>query len=489
MSLQAGFDALDEKRMASYAASIALLVVSTVASIASLYNWLSFDPTRLLAPEVPGYDWVPSGAAVVIPKTDMTGVFLAGSATPSDLPGYWPSFRGPSFDNIVVDSPALADSWGADGPEILWQIPIGDGYAAPSVLNGVAYLMDYDKAERRDVLRALSLEDGSEIWRRSYEINIKINHGMSRTIPAVTEDYIVTIGPKCHVVCLDTATGDFRWGIDLQMDYGTEEPLWYTGQCPLIVDDNAIIAPNGTDVLMMSVSCDTGEVNWTAPNPRGWNMAHSSVIPVTILGKKMYVYSALGGVVGVSADKEDEGTVLWDIPWKSKVVSPSPVPVGDDLIMVTYGYGSGNLMLRISEESGTYTADVEYAQDVGDGLSLEQQSPIYADGLLYGIMPKDAGALKLQFVAYNPDGTLKWSSGNDNRFGLGPFILADDKFFILNDHGTLTMIEASTEGYTQLGQAEVIHGHDAWGPLALAGTRLLLRDMGHMVCVELGAKG
>ncbi|MHC4907904.1 MAG: outer membrane protein assembly factor BamB family protein, partial [Planctomycetota bacterium] len=103
---------------------------------------------------------------------------------------------------------------------------------------------------------------------------------MSRTVPAVNEKYIVTIGPKCHVTCLDRVTGEFKWMIDLVAEYGTTEPLWYAGQCPLIVDGKAIVAPAGPDVLMMAVDCETGEVVWKTPNPGGWKMTHCSIIPM-----------------------------------------------------------------------------------------------------------------------------------------------------------------------------------------------------------------
>jgi outer membrane protein assembly factor BamB len=59
-------------------------------------------------------------------------------------------------------------------------------------------------------------------------------------------------------------------------------------------------------------------------------------------------------------------------------------------------------------------------------------------------------------------------------------------FFALDDKGVLTMAEATTAGYEQLGQHEVFsHGHDAWGPLAIVGGRLILRDMTRMVCLNL----
>jgi len=487
MSISDRIEVLDENRRAAFWTSVFVCMLGSIMSSFAIFVWLNSDPTRLLQPEIPGYDGLPSGAASLANKANLQGVFVSFDGIAPEIEGHWPSFRGPNFDNIVTNSPQLASKWGSNGPEILWKVEIGGGYAAPSVFNNVVYLMDYNEDERKDVLRAFALADGTELWRRSYKVMIKRNHGMSRTIPAVTKDFIVTIGPKCHVVCLDTETGNYKWGLDLQSDYATKEPLWYAAQCPLIVDETVILAPCGEDVLMMGVDCNSGEILWTTPNESEWDMSHSSIMPMTILGKKMYVYAALGGVVAVSAEPEDVGTIMWEVPWVAKVVSPSPVQSSDSEILMTAGYGTGNMMLKINETTGTYSVDVVYSQAPGEGLSCEQQTPIFSNDLFYGIIPKDGGSLKMQFVAYNTDGTLKWSSGSDNRFGLGPFLLADDKFYILDDHGVLTMLQSSDSEYIQLGQAQVLDGHDPWGPMALAGSRMFLRDMDHLICVELGA--
>lgn len=465
-----------------------VMTIGTIASVLTIYFWLEAGQIQAIEAEVPGMDDAPDKSEMLLAEVDMKGIFEIFDGEPSDLPGAWPAFRGADALNIAADAPPLAKSWGATGPEIKWTIPIGEGYAAPAVLNGMVYLVDYDVDRRADAIRCLSLEDGTEIWRRSYGLKIKRNHGMSRTIPAVTDKYLVSMGPKGHVVCLDAKRGDFRWGIDLQRDYGTEEPMWYTGQCPIIDDKNrAIIAPAGTDVLMMAVDCESGEVIWELDNPHGWNMSHASIMPMTVAGRDMYVYGALGGMVGVSAEPESEGQLLWEIVWDAKVVSPSAVKAGDDLIFATTGYGRGSRMLKLTNnDDGTMNVEVLYDKGPQEILACEQQTPIFHDGLLYGIMPKDAGAMKGQFACYRPDGSLVWSSGQDNRFGLGPFLLADGKFFLLDDHGTLTMIEASKTKYVQLGQSNIIDGHDAWGPLALAGSRMLLRDMNNLACVELG---
>jgi len=104
-------------------------------------------------------------------------------------------------------------------------------------------------------------------------------------------------------------------------------------------------------------------------------------------------------------------------------------------------------------------------------------------------MPKDAGALRNQFVCSDSKDCTKiiWSSGKTKRFGLGPFLLADNKFFILSDDGVLTVIDASLKEYNQIAEAKVLQGHDAWGPLAIADGKLLARDSRQMVCIDMRA--
>jgi outer membrane protein assembly factor BamB len=237
---------------------------------------------------------------------------------------------------------------------------------------------------------------------------------------------------------------------------------------------------------MMAVYCETGKPVWTTPNSPGWNMSHSSVMSVKVGGKRMYVYCAVGGIIGISAEAGDAGAILWQLPWNAKVVAPSPVPLEDGKIFLTAGYGEGGMMIQVHESNGAFTAEVLYKHGPKDGLACEQQTPIYHDGLLYGIMPKDAGALRGQFVCYKPDGSLAWSSGQSSRFGLGPFLLADGKFYLLDDNGMLTIIRVSGQSYERLGQAQVLHGQDAWGPMAVAGDRMLLRDSKRMICIALG---
>jgi outer membrane protein assembly factor BamB len=469
-------------KMETIAGGVTAAVSLVVAAIALGWWFTSSSAVeidkRISRSLVPGE--TPGDDGIIV---DIKGQHLTFDGQASALEGRWPRFRGEQFDNISRATGSLADSWPSEGPPTLWSVDLGEGYAGAAIRNGCVYVLDYDNEQDGDALRCFSLDDGREIWRRWYKVRVKRNHGMSRTVPAVTDKYVVTIGPKCHVMCVDARTGDFLWGMDLAKEYGTEVPMWYTGQCPLIDGDRAIIATGGK-ALLIAVDCATGKVVWESPNPHEWKMSHSCIMPMELSGIGMYVYAAIGGVAGVSSGESDAGTILWETTaWNHSVVSPSPLIMGDGRIFLTAGYGAGSMMLRVTEEHGNFSAESVYALTKKE-FACEQHTPILYDEHLFTVMPADGGALKRQLVCADSEGKTVWTSGKDKRFGLGPFMIADEKMFVLNDNGTLTMVEASTESYRELGSVRVLGGREAWAPMAIAEGRLILRDFKKMICLD-----
>ena len=161
----------------------------------------------------------------------------------------------------------------------------------------------------------------------------------------------------------------------------------------------------------------------------------------------------------------------------------------DGKIFQTAGYGAGSIMLQLKAENGRYNIEVLKQYLPKDGLACEQQTPLKIMDHLFGIQPKDAGALRNQLVCFNPSDVTKpvWSSGQTVRFGLGPFIIADKKMFILSDDGTFTIVKPDVKKYVQLDQVKLFEGQDAWGPLAVADGYMVLRDSKTIFCLDLRA--
>jgi outer membrane protein assembly factor BamB len=454
------------------------LALACVALATLAHVWRISLPDGWVALRLPIFG-ADSGADSSGPSPLEKASLTAGTGTASDLPGAWPGFRGPNRDGISPEDNSLTDSWGPGQPRPLWSVDAGEGHAGAAVLNGRIYLMDYDRNAKSDALRCLSLATGQEIWKFCYPLSVKRNHGMSRTVPAVTPKFVVSLGPKCHVSCLDAVSGKYQWGIDLVREYGSTVPAWYAGQCPLIDGDRVILAPAGSS-LMMAVDLATGKVLWTTPNRNDWKMTHVSITPMLIAGRKTYIYCGNRGVAGVAAD---DGSLLWEnLDWKISIATvASPVPVPGNRIFLSGGYEAGSMMLEITEAAGKWQAKPAFRLDA-DTFGATQQTPILYDGHLYGVRPNG------ELVCLDLQGKVLWSSGMGHRFGLGPFLVADKKIFVMNDDGDLSMVQAAPKGFRLLAHAKVLDGHDAWGPMAMAGGYLLARDLTRLICLDLRKK-
>ncbi|HXP62143.1 MAG TPA: PQQ-binding-like beta-propeller repeat protein [Dongiaceae bacterium] len=473
----------------------ALLLPGAVGAfaVALVALWLWHGPSRPLALRAPGTDQ-PAGEARAQANPVLAGKLIrsgseaglhpdqpppSGGPVPK-LPGAWPQFRGANRDGISRETQPLLRAWAASGPAELWSIDVGEGYAGAAVLGGRVYLMDYDQPRRQDALRCLSLADGREIWRYVYSVSLKRNHGLSRTIPAVSDQWVVGLGPKCHVVCVDAATGELRWGLDLVRQYGTTVPPWYAGQCPLLDRGAVVLAPGGPNALLLALDGQSGQPRWQTPNPHAWKMTHSSIVPMEFAGQRMYVYCANNGVVGVSADT---GAALWETAdWKISLATvASPLILEGGRIFLSGGYNAGSLMLQLKKDGNRFLAQTVFRLEASV-FGATQHTPILFQDHIYGVRPDG------RFVCLDLEGKTAWASGSSQQFGQGPFILADGLLLAMNDSGVLRLIQATPDKYALLAQAQVLKGHESWGPLALASGRLLARDLTRMVCLDVGRR-
>lgn len=303
---------------------------------------------------------------------------------------------------------------------------------------------------------------------------------MSRTVPVITGDSVITFGPKCHVVCLDAVTGALRWKRNLVSEDGAEIPAWYAGQCPLADGDRLILGVGGPDALVMALDCKSGEVIWKTPNPGGWKMTHSSIVPMDLDGERSYVYCTGGGVAGVSAA---DGRLLWQYPdWRINIANvPTPLVIDNRRIFLCGGYNAGAMMIEVSRVDNEYRPEQVFRLDPRV-FGSDQQTPVFFNGYIYGVRPDE------QLVCLDLEGNIKWTSSSANKFGLGPYTVINNLLFVMDDEGRLTVAKAVPDAYKPLTSAKVLEGHESWGPMAFTAGRLIVRDLTRMRCLNIMAE-
>jgi len=168
----------------------------------------------------------------------------------------------------------------------------------------------------------------------------------------------------------------------------------------------------------------------------------------------------------------------------------SPLYLGDGEIAVFGSYGAGGGKLKIGFDGSGYTVSTVETHKAMEGIASDQQTPILTGDYVWTVMPENAGPLKKQLVSYHKSDlrNLVWSSGKDMRFGrgLGPFIVKDDRLLLLDDDANLYIFSLEGSTATMLSHYDILDGIEAWGPMAIAGNYLILRDARNMVCLNIG---
>jgi outer membrane protein assembly factor BamB len=423
---------------------------------------------------------------IMFSRPIVSGILILISITA--LGGDWPQFRGPDRSNISSEA-GLLRSWPAKGPKVLWRTSVCEGYAGAAIKDGRVYLNDYNLEKKEHWVRCISLATGKDIWQWSYPIEVRPNHGITRTVPAIGNKLVFSLDPKCRFHALDAKTGKLVWQKNLVEEYNATIPGWYAGQNPLIDGDRVILATGG-DALVIAFEQDTGKEIWRTPNPSKERMSHSSLMPATIGGVRQYLYLTMKNLIGIAAE---DGKQLWSVPFIARIVAvPSPISIGDGRIFVTSGYEAGSAMYKVEKSANGFSARRLYAL-TSTQFNSEAQTPILFQNHLFAVSSKTRG----RFTCLGLDGKVVWQSpvvsGNaeaSRTFDLGGFLLADGMFFILDGRtGVLRLIEANTKEYKELASAQILHGEDVWGPLALSDGKLIIRDMSQMVCLQVGRSG
>ena len=393
----------------------------------------------------------------------------------------WPQWRGPQRNGISHET-GLLHSWPAEGPKLLWQVKeIGGGYSTPAMVGKRLYLLGNEGLEN-EFVKALEVKDGTQAWSTRVG-KVGPNQGPpypgARSTPTVDGELLYALGSDGDLACLETASGSARWQKNLRSEFGGQPGNWAYAESPLIDGDVLVCTPGGAEATLVALDKKTGDVIWKSAVPEKDQAAYASVIVVEAGGVKQYVQFLGKGVVGVDAKT---GKFLWRYDQTAKG-SPAniPTPVAHEgLVYSGTGRGGGGLV-KLHVDNEQVTAEQVY---FNKGLPTSIGGAVVLDGYLYGT--NGQSLICATFLT----GEVKWQE----RFGPGAVCYADGCLYIHGENGDVALVEATPDGYHELGRFTPPEQPDrknskAWAYPVVAGGRLYLRDLGTLWCYDVSEAG
>jgi outer membrane protein assembly factor BamB len=419
-------------------------------------------------------------------RVKLVTIMVALSVT-SVFAADWPWIYGPRR-NHTSDQKGVLRTWPAEGPKVLWTVPMGAGFGGPAVSRGSVYVLDRDE-KVGDTLRVLDLASGKELWTFAYDAPGSFMFAGSRTMPTVDGEHVYTVGPMGELHAISTKTRKPAWSKNIWKDFGggAELPRWAIVQNPLIYGDLLIVAPQTTEAGVVAYDKLTGALKWKSAALSGIpGYVTPSIVKVAGEDQLVMITAAAGRgrtAKGGSVNGLDprSGKVLWTFTEYQNIIPVAqPVDAGEGRVLIAGAYGAGSVMLKVDKKAdGTFAASELFRNP---DFGAHTQPPILHGGHFYShytINERSDG-----LVAMSIDGQVKWKTDQNPPFTRGGMILADGLLLMTDGNTKLYLVEPSPAGFKPLASAVILAPGDNWAPLALVDGKLLVRGQKELKVLE-----
>ena len=376
----------------------------------------------------------------------------------------WPQFRGPNANGISTEK-GINKTWNQMPPKLLWKTPMSDGgYAGPSIASGKLFILDHK--DNQDIVRAIDIKTGVDVWTYAYPDADPANHGFSQATPTVSGGRVYTLGRMGLLNCLDAKSGKPLWSRNIFTDFKGTMPNWNYAMSVVIDGNKAVVCPGGAGAAVVALDKTTGKTIWQGGGSRV--MDYSTPVVATINGKRQYVVISKTDLIGVDPDT---GTDLWSFDWSVKrgIHISAPTVIGNS-VFLTSGYGQGCAMVDVTGSGATKRWENKEMQS-------HFSSPILLDGVIYG--STDPG----DYICLDPQtGTTKWRQPG---FEKGPTVMVGGVLLAFDGKGgDLVMIDPKPTAYTELGRFKPLGGQ-SWTAPIVANGKLIVRNTTELACFDL----
>ena len=322
----------------------------------------------------------------------------------------WPQWRGLARDGqtaalrfISVDPAA----WPKELKQV-WKVEVGEGYSSPVVAGETVFQLSRENDD--EVVRALRLADGKELWVQRYAAAYEMNTYARpagkgpKSTPIVADGCLITLGIAGRLSAWDAESGKPLWHDDFAKQFKAAAPIYGAAMSPAVENGLVFVHVGGHDKgAFCAFELKTGKLRWQ------WNgdgPAYSSPMLTTIDGVRQIITQSQTRSIGLNAA---DGTLLWALPYETEYQQNSitPLVLGDFVVFA--GVNKGVTAYRIARKDGAWSPERVWHNAA---VSMYMSTAVAEGEHLFGFTHQRKG----EFVCLRlSDGKTAWTS--DGRQG------------------------------------------------------------------------
>lgn len=407
-------------------------------------------------------------------------------------PADWPGFRGAQRDGHVFGG-VLAIDWDNALPKELWRRSIGPGWGSFCVVGELAITQEQRGPE--ECVVAYESSTGEQVWSTGVEARFEesVAGPGPRGTPTFHAGSLLVTGAAGDVLRLDASSGEILWQRKLTEDTARKAPpMWGFASSPLVVtvgNQQLVLVYAGNpqpeegeqsaDRAVIAYDFETGEPVWN--RGVGWH-GYSSPHLATLGGVEQVLMSSN---MGLESFDPATGDRLWLYEWSINEFprSTQPLVVDEETVVLSAGYDSGTISVRVTNDQGDWSAKEIWKQP-SRHLEPYFNDMVLYEGHLYGIHKKYLVCINLE------SGEPTWPKKvkRKTKFGNGQLVLDPTSGMLLvttETSGEVLLIEANPETLSIRGRFEALEPDTNWNHPVVAGGRLYLRNGEEAACFEL----
>lgn len=410
--------------------------------------------------------WAVLSALVAVSSNEVLSQAQQNPAATSTSTGDWPQWRGPKRDGSV--DAALPAQW-PDALKKRWEITVGTGHASPVVSGNRVVVIARQGGE--EIVRALDLASGREIWRAAYPAPYTVNpaarsHGPGpKSTPAIAGGRVFTFGIGGILSAFDLASGTVVWRIPAP----SVLPEYGTATSPLI-DGTSLIAHIGghNSGSLTSFDAATGKPRWQW---KGDGPGSGSPIIATLGGVRQVIAQTQNFIVGVNASN---GALLWQVPFTTDFDQNAFTPIVFRDLVINGGTDRPLSAFRPKLAGGRWTVEAVWNNPQ---TPMFMSSPVLVGGTIYGLTERGRG----QFVAIDAaTGQTLWNT--QGREGENASMLGSRSWLLASTtDGKFVVARANPQKYDEVRRYQLAQSA-VWAYPAIAGNSIVIKDVDKVIC-------